>query len=151
MMGIKIISKNRKAKFNYFLLESYEAGISLVGSEIKSIRLGHISLDEAYIRIDGKEAFLVNAHIAPYDEANRFNHNPIRERKLLLHKQEIQSMWNDVRQKGVTIVPVQVYLKDGRAKIEIAVAKGKRLFDKRDEIAKRDQDREAQRERRGRD
>ncbi len=150
-MGIKIISKNRKAKFNYFLLESYEAGISLVGSEIKSIRLGHISLDEAYIRIDGKEAFLVNAHIAPYDEANRFNHNPIRERKLLLHKQEIQSMWNDVRQKGVTIVPVQVYLKDGRAKIEIAVAKGKRLFDKRDEIAKRDQDREAQRERRGRD
>mgnify|MGYP001764551830 CR=1 FL=1 len=151
MMGIKIVAKNRKAKFNFFLLETYEAGLSLVGSEIKSIRLGHISLDEAYIRIDGKEGFLVNAHIAPYDEANRFNHNPTRERKLLLHKSEIQEMWNDVRQKGVTIVPVQVYLKDGRAKIEIAVAKGKKIYDKRDEIAKRDQDREAQRERRGRD
>lgn len=150
-MGIKIVAKNRKAKFNFFLLESFEAGLSLVGSEIKSIRLGHISLDEAFIRIDGKEAFLVNAHIAPYDEANRFNHNPTRERKLLLHKGEILSMWDDVRQKGVTIVPVQVYLKDGRAKIEIAVAKGKKLYDKRDEIAKRDQDREAQRERSHRD
>ncbi|KPL70790.1 SsrA-binding protein SmpB [Bellilinea caldifistulae] len=149
-MSMKVVATNRKARFEYFLLETYEAGIALQGSEIKSIRAGQISLAEAYVQTDGKEAWLINAHIAPYEQANRFNHDPRRPRKLLLHKREIRELWNAVRQKGVTIVPVQVYLKDGKAKIEIAVAKGKKLYDKRHEIAKRDQTREMERER-GRD
>jgi len=147
---MKVVATNRKARFEFFLLETYEAGIALQGSEIKSIRAGQISLAEAYVQTDGKEAWLINAHIAPYEQANRFNHDPRRPRKLLLHKREIRELWNAVRQKGVTIVPVQVYLKDGKAKIEIAVAKGKKLYDKRHEIAKRDQTREMERER-GRD
>lgn len=147
---MKVVATNRKARFEYFLLETYEAGIALQGSEIKSIRAGQISLAEAYVQTDGKEAWLINAHIAPYEQANRFNHDPRRPRKLLLHKREIRELWNAVRQKGVTIVPVQVYLKDGKAKVEIAVAKGKKLYDKRHEIAKRDQTREMERER-GRD
>ncbi|HAD05993.1 MAG TPA: SsrA-binding protein [Anaerolineaceae bacterium] len=149
-MSVKIVATNRKARFEYFLLETYEAGIALQGSEIKSIRAGQISLAEAYVQTDGKEAWLINAHIAPYEQANRFNHDPRRPRKLLLHKREIRELWNAVRQKGVTIVPVQVYLKDGKAKVEIAIAKGKKLYDKRHEIAKRDQTREIERER-GRD
>lgn len=146
-MSVKIVATNRKARFEYFLLETYEAGIALQGSEIKSIRAGQISLAEAYVQTDGKEAWLINAHIAPYEQANRFNHDPRRPRKLLLHKREIRELWNAVRQKGVTIVPVQVYLKDGKAKVEIAIAKGKKLYDKRHEIAKRDQTREIERER----
>jgi SsrA-binding protein len=142
-MGIKVISTNRKAHFEYFLLEHFEAGIQLVGSEIKSIRAGQVSLVEAYIRVDGKEAWLVNAHIAPYEAANRYNHDPIRERRLLLHKREIRAMWDSVRLKGVTVVPVKMYLKDdGLAKLEIAIAKGKKLYDKRNEIAKRDLERD---------
>jgi SsrA-binding protein len=152
-MGVKVVATNRKARFEYFLLEHFEAGISLQGSEIKSIRAGQMSLAEAYVRIDevGREAWLMNAHIAPYDPASRYNHDPIRPRRLLLHKQEIREMWDSVRQKGVTIVPVQVYLKDGRAKLELAVAKGKKLYDKRQDIAKRDMEREMEREHRGRD
>ncbi len=145
-MGIKIISTNRKARFEFFLLDSFEAGISLQGSEIKSIRAGQISLSEAYVEVDGKEAWLINAHIAPYSPANRYNHDPKRPRRLLLHKREIIQIWNQIRLKGVTVVPVQVYLKDGRCKIEVAVAKGKKLFDKRHEIARKDQEREMQRE-----
>lgn len=149
-MSVKVVATNRKARFEYFLLDTFEAGIALQGSEIKSIRAGQISLAEAYVQTDGKEAWLINAHIAPYEQANRFNHDPRRPRKLLLHKKEIRELWNAVRQKGVTIVPVQVYLKDGKAKVEIAIAKGKKLYDKRHEIAKRDQTREIERER-GRD
>jgi len=141
-MGIKVISTNRKAHFEFFLLEHFEAGIQLYGSEIKSIRAGQVSLVEAYIRVDGKEAWLVNAHIAPYEAANRFNHEPTRDRRLLLHKREIREMWDSVRLKGVTVVPVKMYLKDGLAKLEIAIAKGKKLYDKRDEIAKRDLERD---------
>ena len=148
-MSEKTIARNRKAKFEYFLLESYEAGISLMGSEIKSIRAHQVSLDEAYIKIDGKEAWLVDAHIAPYELANRFNHEPRRSRKLLLHKKEILNLWNDVKQKGVTIVPVKLYLKDGKAKLEIAVAKGKKLYDKRAAIAKKDMQRELDRRNKG--
>lgn len=149
-MGVKVVSTNRKAHFEYFLLEHFEAGISLQGSEIKSIRAGQISLAEAFIRIDnGREAWLMNAHIAPYENANRYNHDPKRERRLLLHRREIRELWDAVRLKGVTIVPVQVYLKDGRAKLDIAIAKGKKQYDKREEIAKRDQQREAARQRRG--
>ncbi|MFZ6019546.1 MAG: SsrA-binding protein SmpB [Chloroflexota bacterium] len=149
-MSVKVVATNRKARFEYFLLDTFEAGIALQGSEIKSIRAGQISLAEAYVQTDGREAWLINAHIAPYEQANRFNHDPRRPRKLLLHKREIRELWNAVRQKGVTIVPVQVYLKDGKAKVEIAIAKGKKLYDKRHEIAKRDQTREIERER-GRD
>lgn len=148
-MSVKVVATNRKAKFEFFLLERFEAGLSLQGSEIKSIRAGQISLAEAYVQTDGKDAWLVNAHIAPYEQANRFNHDPRRSRRLLLHKREIRELWDAVRQKGVTIVPVQVYLKNGRAKVEVAVAKGKKLYDKRHEIAKRDQAREIERETRG--
>lgn len=146
--GVKIVSSNRKAQFEYFLLEHYEAGIALQGTEIKSVRAGQVSLTEAYVQVDGREAWLVEAHIAPYDPASRFNHDPKRQRRLLLHKREILELWNAVRMKGVTIVPVKIYLKDGRAKLDLAIAKGKKLYDKRAAIADRDAEREAKREER---
>lgn len=149
-MSIKIVATNRKASHEYFILENFEAGLALQGSEIKSIRAGQISLAEAYIRTDGNEAWLVEAHIAPYEQASIYNHEPRRPRKLLLHKKEIRYLWNEVRQKGVTIIPLKVYLKEGRAKIEIALAKGKKLYDKRETIAKRDFQREVERGFKGR-
>jgi len=145
-MGVKVVATNRKARFEYFLLENFEAGISLHGSEIKSIRAGQVSLAEAFVQTDGKDAWLMNAHIAPYEQANRFNHDPKRPRQLLLHNREIRAIWDAVRQKGMTVVPVQVYLKDGRAKVEISLAKGKKLYDKRQDIARKDQARELERE-----
>jgi SsrA-binding protein len=145
MDNIKVIAKNRKAKHDYFLLETFEAGISLQGSEIKSIRAGHISIKEAYVKVDGEQAWLVNAHISPYDPASRENHDPIRERKLLLHKKEIARLWDEVRQKGATIIPLQVYLKNGKAKVEISIVKGKKNYDKRQAIAKKDSQREIER------
>lgn len=144
--NVKTVATNRKAGFEYFLLEFYEAGLQLQGSEIKSIRAGQVSIAEAYVDVDGREAWLVEAHIAPYEQASRFGHDPKRRRRLLLHKKQIRELWDAVRQKGVTIVPTKVYLKDGRAKIEIAVAKGKKLHDKRQAIAKRDEERERSRE-----
>lgn len=150
-MGNKVISTNRKAHFEYFLLEHFEAGIALQGSEIKSIRAGQISLTEAYIKVEEREAWLVNAHIAPYDPASRNNHDPKRARRLLLHRKQIREMWNAVRQKGVTVIPVQVYLKEDLAKLDIAIAKGKKLYDKRSEIAKRDVEREMDRQVHSRD
>jgi SsrA-binding protein len=144
-MGIKIVATNRKASHEYFLLDTFEAGLALQGSEIKSIRAGQISLAEAYIQVDGSEAWLMDAHIAPYAQASLFNHEPRRPRKLLLHKVEIRRLWNEVRKKGVTVVPTKVYLKEGRAKVEIAIAKGKKLYDKREAIAKRDLQREEER------
>lgn len=144
-MGTKTVATNRKARHEYFILETYEAGIALQGSEIKSIRAGQISLAEAYIRIDGQQAWLEDAHIAPYAQANRFNHDPRRPRKLLLHAKEINKLWNEVRQKGVTIIPLSVYLKEGRAKVEIAIAKGKKLYDKRADMAERDAKRDIER------
>jgi len=149
--GIKVVATNRKASHEYFLLDRLEAGIVLQGSEIKSIRAGQISLAEAYVRVDGQQAWLEDAHIAPYEQASHYNHEPRRPRKLLLHHKEIRRLWDEVRQKGVTIVPLRVYLKDGRAKLEIAVAKGKKLYDKRQAIAKRDAEREVEREFRHRD
>jgi SsrA-binding protein len=145
-MDIKVVATNRKASHEFFLFERYEAGIVLQGSEIKSIRGGQISLAEAYVRVDGREAWLMDAHIAPYEQANRFNHEPLRPRKLLLHRSEIRRLWDDVRQKGATVVPIRVYLKEGRAKVEIALAKGKKLYDKRETIAKRDAEREIERQ-----
>ena len=148
---VKVVANNRKASFEYFLLEKFEAGLVLQGSEIKSIRAGQISIQESYVDIaNGEEAWLVEAHIAPYAQANRFNHDPKRRRKLLLHKKQIRELWNNIRIKGMTVVPIRVYLKDGRAKIEIALAKGKRAYDKRATIAKRDEARSAERESRAR-
>jgi len=144
---IKVVANNRKASFEYFLLEKFEAGLVLQGSEIKSIRAGQMSIQESYVDIEnGDEAWLVEAHIAPYVQANRFNHDPKRKRKLLLHKKQIRELWNNIRIKGMTVVPLRVYLKDGRAKIEIALAKGKKAYDKRATIAKRDEARSAERE-----
>lgn len=149
--GVKVVATNRKAGFEYFLLERFEAGLSLKGSEIKSIRAGQVSLAESYVDIEnGRSAWLMEAHIAPYVQANRFNHDPRRKRRLLLHKRQIHELWNAVRQKGMTIVPTRVYLKEGRAKIEIALARGKKAYDKRAAIAKRDQARDSDRESRAR-
>ncbi len=145
-MDVKVVATNRKARHEYFLLETFEAGLELKGSEIKSIRSGQISLAEAYVRIDGDQAWLVDAHVAPYEQSGRFNHDPLRPRRLLLHGSEIRELWNAVRQKGVTIVPTRVYLKNGRAKLEIAIGKGKKLYDKRAAIAERDAKREIERE-----
>ncbi len=149
--NIKVVATNRKASHEFFLLDKFEAGISLQGSEIKSIRAGHISLAEAYVRVDGQQAWLEDAHIAPYENAGNYGHEPRRPRRLLLHKKEIHKMWNEIRQKGITIVPLRVYLKNGRAKVEIALAKGKKLYDKREVIAKRDVERELARQFRGRE
>ena len=150
-METKTIAKNRKAEFEYFLLEHFEAGLSLQGSEIKSIRVGQVSLQESYIQVTENEAWLVNAHIAIYNPASYTNHDPKRSRQLLLNKKEIRKMWDEVRQKGVTIVPVRMYLKDGRAKLDIAVAKGKKLYDKRDDMARKDSARDIARALKGND
>jgi len=150
-MSVKVIATNRKARHDYFLLDTYEAGISLLGSEIKSIRAGHVSIKEAYVRTDGEEAWLIDAHISPYDQANRYNHEPRRPRKLLLHKKEIKDLYDDVRKKSVTIIPTRLYLKDGLAKLEIAVARGKKKYDKRQAIAERDSQRIIERQMRRRD
>jgi SsrA-binding protein len=149
-MDEKTVARNKKAGFEYFLLEHLEAGLSLQGSEIKSIKNGQMSLQEAYVEIRGGDAWLMNSHIAPYIQANRNNHDPLRPKRLLLHKKEIRKLSEQVKLKGVTIVPTRVYIKEGRAKVEVTVAKGKKLYDKRDAIAQRDRDREAQREEHGR-
>lgn len=145
--NIKVIATNRKASFEYFLMEKFEAGLVLHGSEIKSIRAGQISIQEAYVDVqNGNEAWLLEAHIAPYEQAGKFfNHEPRRKRRLLLHKKQIRELWNNVRIKGMTVVPTRVYLKDGRAKLEIALAKGKKAYDKRATIAKRDEARSNER------
>jgi SsrA-binding protein len=143
---IKIVANNRKASFEYFLMEKFEAGLALQGTEIKSIRAGQVSIQEAYVDIqDGREAWLIESHIAPYEQASRFNHDPKRKRKLLLHKKQITELWNNIRIKGMTVVPTRLYLKDGRAKLEIALAKGKKAYDKRATIAKRDEARDNER------
>jgi len=145
-MSKKLIARNRKAKFEYFLLDNFEAGIVLKGSEIKSIRARQVSIAEAYVQTNGREAWLINAHIAPYDPASRQNHDPKRKRKLLLNKKEIRKIWQGVKQKGLTIIPTEIYLSDGLAKISISLAKGKKLYDKRREIAKRDMQRDVDRQ-----
>lgn len=145
-MSGKTIAKNKKAFFNFHILDTYEAGIVLQGSEIKSIRNHQISIDQAYVTVDGEEAWLVDSFINPYEQASTFNHDPRRRRKLLLHKKEILELWDKVRIKGNTIVPLRVYLSRGKAKIEIAVAKGKKLRDKRKAIAERDAKRQTERD-----
>jgi SsrA-binding protein len=147
----KSIAKNRKAEFEYFLLERFEAGIALQGSEIKSIRAGQISLQEAFVYITENEAWLKEAHIATYNPASYTNHDPKRQRQLLLNKREIHELWTAVRQKGVSVIPVKMYIKDGRAKVEIAIAKGKKLYDKRDILEKKDVERDISRSLKGRE
>ncbi|HBA37100.1 MAG TPA: SsrA-binding protein, partial [Firmicutes bacterium] len=134
--------KNRKARFNYFIEKTYEAGIVLSGTEIKSVRKGSANFNDSYISINGNEAFIKNMYIAKYEEGNRFNHDERRDRKLLLHRNEIKRLQNEVQTVGYTIVPVRLYFKGNYAKIEIGLAKGKKLYDKRESIKKRDLDRE---------
>ena len=150
-MANKVVASNRKVTFEYFLLEHFEAGMALQGSEIKSIRAGQVSLAEAFVQIENRDAWLMNAHIATYDPASHYNHDPKRPRRLLLHRSEIKELWNAVRLKGVTIVPIKIYLKEGLAKLEIATAKGKKLYDKRAVMAERDERREIDRQLKGRD
>ncbi len=145
LMTIKTIATNRKAFHNYHILESVEAGIALTGTEIKSIRAGKMSLSDAYVRPEKGELWLLNAHIARYDSASYMSHEPTRPRKLLLHRREIAGLVSKLAEKGLTLVPLKIYIKDSIAKVEIALAKGKKLFDKRESIARRDSDREIRR------
>ena len=140
---MKLIAKNKKAYFNYELLESYEAGIALLGSEVKSIREGRISLKESYAEVRDGEVYLLSCHISPYEPANRLNHDPLRERKLLLHHREIKRLTGKIKERGFTLVPTQVRINDrGKVKIEIALARGKKTHQKREVIRERDRDRE---------
>ena len=143
--GIKVVARNRKAQHEYFLEDRYEAGIVLRGTEIKSVRAGQVSLQEAYVAIERGEAWLFGAHIAAYDPASDFNHDPVRPRKLLLHRRELDRLTRDVDQKGYTIVPTRMYLAHGLAKLEIALAKGKRQYDKRRKLRERDAQRQVER------
>jgi len=145
MAGEKPIAQNRKARHDYHLLERFEAGIMLTGSEVKSLRDGRVSLQQAYADVRDGEAWLVGAHIDTYDQAGIQNHEPERDRKLLMHRRELDSLYGKVREKGLTLVPVRLYFKNGRAKLELALAKGKDVRDKRSEIAKRDADRQIER------
>ncbi len=143
--GIKIVSENRKSSFKYELLEKYEAGISLTGPEIKSVKTGRVNLSDGYVIIKNGEAFLLNVHISPYEKANRENKDPFRTRVLLLHKHEIMRLLGKTKEKGLTVIPLKMYLKSGKAKIEIALAKSKKIFDKRSDIKAREQEREIER------
>jgi SsrA-binding protein len=136
----KLVCRNRRARFQYHLEDAFEAGMVLRGSEVNSLRAGSASLNEAYGRFRGEELYLVNAHIAPYAEANRDNHEPDRERKLLLHHRELRRLGGKVRERGYTLVPLEIYFKGSHAKVSIALARGKRLHDKRQTVAKRDSD-----------
>jgi SsrA-binding protein len=144
-MAEKTIVTNRRARREYFIEESFEAGLVLTGSEIKSIRAGRVNLQDSYITIREGEAWLLNCHIAPYKQASSLNHEPKRDRKLLLHRRQINRLAGKVQAKGYTIVPLRLYLKNNRAKVEIALARGKKLYDKRDALAKRQAEREVQR------
>ena len=143
---IKLVANNKKAYHDYFIEEKYEAGIELYGTEVKSIRLGKCSIKEAYVNIDHGEAFIEGMSISPYEKGNIFNREQYRKRRLLLHKKEILKLAGQVQQKGYTLVPLQVYFKNGRVKIEIGLAKGKKLYDKRESIKKKDAGREAERD-----
>lgn len=139
---IKVIATNRKAFHNYHIHTKYEAGIELVGTEVKSLRLGKIQMSDAYASVENGEVLLYNLHISPYDMASRENHDPTRTRRLLLNKREIRKLWGATNEKGYTIVPLRVYFKGPYAKIEIAIARGKRAYDKRQDIARREAERE---------
>lgn len=142
----RLIANNKKARFDYFIEDTYEAGISLHGTEVKSLRMGKCSVKESFIRIENGEVYIYNMHISPYEKGNIFNKDPLRVKKLLLHKYEINKLAGQMAQKGYTIVPLEVYFKGDLVKLSIGLAKGKKLYDKRQDIAKKDQRREAEKE-----
>lgn len=144
---VKIIAENRKARFNYFIDEEFEAGLVLVGTEVKSLRLGRANLKDAYARIKNGEVFLYQLHIGPYPFAHYDNHDPLRPRKLLLHKREIKRLFSKVNERGHTLVPLKIYFKGGKVKVSLALARGKRKYDKREAIKRRDEQRLMERER----
>ncbi len=144
--GFKLVANNKKAYFDFFIEDKWEAGISLAGTEVKSVRMGKVSIKEAYVKIDKGEVYIQNMHISPYEKGNIFNKDPIRTRKLLLHKMEINKLIGKSKDQGYTIMPLRVYLKGSLVKVEIGLAKGKKNYDKRDAIAKKDQKRETDRE-----
>ena len=143
---MKLVANNKKAYHDYFVEEKIEAGLVLHGTEVKSLRLGKCSIKEAFIRIENGEMYIYGMHISPYEKGNIFNKDPLRIKKLLLHKSEIMKLTGKIKEKGFTIVPLQVYFKEGKAKIEIGLCRGKKLYDKRQDIAKKDQKREAEKE-----
>lgn len=142
----KLIANNKKAYHDFFIDETYECGIALHGTEVKSMRMGKCSIKEAFVRIEDGEVFVYGMHISPYEKGNIFNKDPLRVKKLLLHKYEINKLLGKIKEKGYTLVPLQVYFKDGKVKVEIGLARGKKLYDKREAIAKKDQRREAEKE-----
>ncbi len=144
--SVKLIANNKKAYHDYFIEETYEAGIELHGTEVKSVRMGKVSIKEAYVQIKDGEVIVYGMHISPYEKGNIFNRDPLRPKKLLLHKYEIRKLIGKIKEKGYTLIPLKVYLKGSLIKVEIGLAKGKKLYDKRREIAKKDMQREAQRE-----
>ena len=144
--GQKLIANNKKAYHDFFLEETYEAGISLLGTEVKSLRMGKCSIKEAFLRIEKGELFVYQMHISPYEKGNIFNRDPLRPRKLLMHRSEILKLEQKIKEKGYALIPVEVYFKGSRVKVKVALAKGKKLYDKRNDIAAKDQKREAQRE-----
>ena len=143
---MKLVANNKKAYHDYFVDEKIEAGLVLHGTEVKSLRMGKCSIKESFIRIENGEMFVYGMHISPYEKGNIFNKDPLRVKKLLLHKSEINKLTGKIKEKGFTIVPLQVYFKDGKAKMEIGLCRGKKLYDKRQDIAKKDQKREAEKE-----
>lgn len=144
--GFKLVANNKKAYFDYFIEDKWEAGMELYGTEVKSVRMGKASIKESYIKIEKNEVFIYNMHISPYEKGNIFNRDPVRVRKLLLHRSEINKLAGKTVEKGYTIVPLQVYMKNGLVKIEIGLGRGKKLYDKRQDIAKKDQRREDERD-----
>ena len=142
----KLIANNKKAYHDFFIDETYECGIALHGTEVKSMRMGKCSIKEAFVRIEDGEVFVYGMHVSPYEKGNIFNKDPLRVKKLLLHKYEINKLLGKIKEKGYTLVPLQVYFKDGKVKVEIGLARGKKLYDKREAIAKKDQRREAEKE-----
>ena len=143
--NVKVVAKNRKARFNYEILETYEAGIELKGTEVKSVRASKVNLTEGFISIDNGEAFLKQVHISPYEQGNIFNVDPVRVRKLLLHKREIKKLIGETAQKGFTLVPLSMYLKNGKVKLSVGLARGKNIHDKRQDMAKKDAQRSIER------
>ncbi|MCL5126349.1 MAG: SsrA-binding protein SmpB [Deltaproteobacteria bacterium] len=143
--NIKIICKNRKAHFNFEVEDTFECGIVLLGSEVKSLRSGKANLSDSYGKVRNNEIFLVDAHISPYMQANRLNHDPLRERKLLLHKREIRRLAGKIAERGFSLIPLKMYFKNGKIKIEMALARGKKIYDKRESIKRKDQRRELER------
>lgn len=144
--ALKLVANNKKAYHDYFIDEKYEAGLVLHGTEVKSMRMGKCSVKESFVRIENNEVWVYGMHISPYEKGNIFNRDPLRPKKLLLHKAQIRKLTGQLAEKGFTLVPLQVYFKDGRAKVEIGLARGKKLYDKRQDIAKKDQRREAEKE-----